>query len=183
MLQSLLAERFHLVHHHEQREMAVFDLTVGPTGTTLKESPHDAVPTPDIPWQSSPYTIGKDGYPVFPAGRGGLAGAGDNYRWTGFALSMSDIVKTLSFHLGRPVIDATGLHARYDIDLRWGIDSAALLERAGRQAEIPDLPDTGPLGPPLTRAVQNQLGLKLTSRKGMGDIVVIDHVDKVPIEN
>jgi uncharacterized protein (TIGR03435 family) len=46
---------------------------------------------------------------------------------------------------------------------------------------LPD--DTGPTGPTLIRAVQDQLGLKLNSKKGFGDIVVIDHVEKVPTEN
>jgi uncharacterized protein (TIGR03435 family) len=126
--------------------------------------------------------MGKDGYPVFPVGRGGLAGPNGHYRWTGFNLSMQDIVKTLSFHLGRPVVDATGLKGKYDIDMTWTIDLASILERSGLR-DIPELPDNGPPGPTLIGAVQNQLGLKLNSKKGHGDIVVVDHVAKVPIEN
>jgi uncharacterized protein (TIGR03435 family) len=101
----------------------------------------------------------------------------------GFRLALPEIVKTLSFHLGRPVIDATGLTGKYDIDMRWGIDIAWLLERSGHRDEIGDLPDSGPPGPPLIRVVQDQLGLKLNSKKGLGDIVVIDHLEKVPTEN
>jgi uncharacterized protein (TIGR03435 family) len=35
----------------------------------------------------------------------------------------------------------------------------------------------------MIRAVQDQLGLRLDSRKGSADIVIIDHAEKVPIEN
>ena len=67
--------------------------------------------------------------------------------------------------------------------MRWGLDLAWALERSGHAEEIGRLPDSGPTGPPLVRAVQDQLGLKLNSKKGRGDIVVIDHLEKAPIEN
>jgi uncharacterized protein (TIGR03435 family) len=112
-----------------------------------------------------------------------LAGPNGHYRWTGFNLSLPEIAKTLSFHLGGPVVDSTGLKGKYDIDMTWTIDVAWLLERAGMGDLIAELPDEGPRGPSLTRAVQDQLGLKLNSKKGPGDTVVIDHVEKVPIGN
>ena len=37
MLQSLLAERFQLVTHHDTREMPVFALTIGKSGLKLRE--------------------------------------------------------------------------------------------------------------------------------------------------
>ena len=37
---------------------------------------------------------------MFPEGHGGLTGPNGPYRWTGFGLTMQEIVKTLSFHLG-----------------------------------------------------------------------------------
>lgn len=183
MLQDLLVERFKLALHHEQKEMAIYELTVGENGPKIKESGPDAAPAREDPWEIPAYSIGKDGYPVFPAGRGGLAGPNGHYRWTESNLSMQEIIKTLSFYLGRPVVDATGLTGKYDIDMRWGIDVAWLLERSGHRDEIGELPDNGPPGPTLIHAVQDQLGLKLNSTKGLGDVVVLDHVEKVPIEN
>jgi uncharacterized protein (TIGR03435 family) len=183
MIQKLLEERLKLKLHHERKEMAIYELTVGEKGPKVKESAPDASSQPEDPWAPPEYSMGKDGYPVFPAGRGGLAGANGHYRWTGFNVSMREIVTTLSFHLGRPVVDATGLKGNYDIDMKWGVDMAWLLESAGLRDQIGELPDTGPTGPTLIRAVQDQLGLKLNSKKGLGDFVVVDHVEKVPTEN
>lgn len=184
MLQNLLAERLKLKLHHEQKEMAIFELTVGKKGLNMKTSAPDALAAQeDPPWEIPKYSIGQDGYPVFPAGRGGLAGPNGHYRWTGFNLSMQEIVKTLSFHLGRKAVDATGLKGKYDIDMKWSIDVAWLMERAGLRDQIGEVPDDGPHGPTLIHAVRDQLGLELISKKGPGDIVVVDHVDKVPIEN
>src|ERR1035437_5494108 len=144
MIQKLLEERLKLKLHHEQKEMAIYELTVGEKGPKVKESAPDASSEPEDPWAPPEYSMGKDGYPVFPAGRGGLAGPNGHYRWTGFNLSMQEIVKTLSFHLGRPVVDATRLKGKYDIDMKWGVDVAWLLEMAGRRDQIAELPDTGP---------------------------------------
>jgi len=181
MQQTMLEERFRLKLHREQKEMPVYELGLGENGTKLKASAADAAPARQDPWEIPEYTMGKDGYPEFPAGRGGVAGGNGHYRWSERNLPMAEIVKTLSFHLGRPVIDRTGLKGNYDVEMRWTVDVAWLLERAGRRDEIGELPDSGPAGPTLARAIQDQLGLKLISKKGPGDVVVIDHVEKVPI--
>jgi uncharacterized protein (TIGR03435 family) len=182
MIQSLLEERFKLKLHHEKREMPTFELTIEESGSKMKEATLSGSSSDD-PWALPEFTIGKDGYPVFPAGRGGLAGVNGHYRWVGFNVSMPEIINTLSFHLGRPVADATQLTGRYDVDLKWWIDVAWLLERSGHQDEIKDLPDLGVSGPTLIRAVQDQLGLKLNSQRGFGDTVIVDHLEKVPAEN
>jgi uncharacterized protein (TIGR03435 family) len=185
MLQNLLAESLKLTIHHEQREMAIFELTVGNKGPKMKETAPDASLAPEDPWAMPEFSIGKDGCPVFPTGRGGLMGLDGCYRWIGFSLSMREIVKTLSLHLGRKVVDSTGLKGKYDIDMTWSVDVAwrmEMLEKAGLLEQIGEEPD-GHNGPTLMHAVRNQLGLELTPKKGPGDIVVVDHFEKVPIEN
>jgi uncharacterized protein (TIGR03435 family) len=37
--------------------------------------------------------------------------------------------------------------------------------------------------PTIFAAVQSQLGLKLEQKKGQVDVIVVDHVEKVPTEN
>jgi uncharacterized protein (TIGR03435 family) len=39
------------------------------------------------------------------------------------------------------------------------------------------------LGPTLMAAIQEQLGLKVESKKGAIDVLVIDHAEKLPVEN
>jgi uncharacterized protein (TIGR03435 family) len=166
--------------------MAAYELTVGEKGPTMKAStPNTSEPEDPWthPWTSVEFTIGKDGYPVFPSGRSGLAGPNGHYRWIGFNVSMPEMTKTLSFYLGRPVLDATGLRGDFKLDLKWWIDVASLLAGSGHEDDIKNLPDPGAPGPTLIHAVRDQLGLKLTSRKGTGDIVVIDGLRKVPTEN
>jgi uncharacterized protein (TIGR03435 family) len=181
MQQNLLAERFKLKLHHEQKEMAIYELTVGEKGPKMKGSTPDAASTPEDPWTPPAYFMGEDGYPIFPAGRGGLSGRNGHYRWTGFNLSMQKIVKTLSGNLGRPVVDATGLKGKYDINMTWTTDLASIQALLAAQG-MPPMPEADS-GPTLLRAVQDQLGLKLNSKKGYGEIVVVDHVDKVPTGN
>jgi uncharacterized protein (TIGR03435 family) len=146
----------------------------------MKESaPGTAAPSKD-PWiEEPPFTIGKDDYPVFQAGQFGLAGVNGHYRWTGVNVSMQEIVKVLSYYLGGPVVDDTALVGKYDINMTWTIDLTGLTDSAG--LPLPEVP--GPYGPTLIKAVRDQLGLQVISRKGRGDIVIIDHVEKVPIGN
>jgi uncharacterized protein (TIGR03435 family) len=44
-------------------------------------------------------------------------------------------------------------------------------------------PPAEDLGPPLLTALQEQLGLKLESQKGMAELLVVEHVTKTPSEN
>jgi uncharacterized protein (TIGR03435 family) len=180
MLQNLLRERFKLAFHYQRKEMAIYELTLGSNGPKMKQSPPSPPRQSDEPWVKS---TDKDGYPVFPAGRGDLAGNSDHYRWTAFNVSTQDIAKTLSDQLGRPVVDATGLKGQYDVDLKW-VNNDFLSERAKAiiEEQVGKLPETG-AGPTLVRAVQDQLGLKMNSKKGSGEIVVIDHLEKVPTGN
>jgi uncharacterized protein (TIGR03435 family) len=183
MLQNLLVERFEFAFHYKQNEMAIYELGVDEKGLKLKRSAVGAHAPEQDPWTPPKFTMGRDGYPVFAPGEAGLQGLGGHYRWVGFNLSTQEIAKTLAFQLGRPVVDATGLQDKYDVDMTWAIDAAWLLESSGRADLAAEMPDAGPSGPSLMRAVQDQLGLKLISKKGLGEIVVVDRVESVPTAN
>jgi len=69
--------------------------------------------------------------------------------------------------LGRPVIDKTGLTGFYTFTLYW-------------------VPDEGPnpdQGAAILATLQDQAGLKLESRRGPVDYIVVDHAEKVPVGN
>lgn len=67
---------------------------------------------------------------------------------------------------GRPVVDKTGITGNYDIELRYAPEGSG---------------DT--TLPSVFTALQEQLGLKLEAEKVEVEMVVIDHVERVPTEN
>ena len=99
----------------------------------------------------------------------------------------------LGNQLGRPVVDQTGLKADYDYTLDFAPeDGMQMPGMAGMPRPLP--PDAGPGatasnssdgsgGPNLTTAIQEQLGLKLEPKKGPIDLLVIERIEKVPVEN
>ena len=84
-------------------------------------------------------------------------------------LPMPTLAYLLSrFETERPILDMTGLTGSYRIQLKWAW--------APRGAQTPD-------GPSLFSALEEQLGLKLESRKGPIDVLVVDSAEKTPTEN
>jgi len=74
--------------------------------------------------------------------------------------------------MDRPVVDETGLDGRWDFRLEWTPDSSQFGGRAvltGPERERP---------PALFTAIQEQLGLKLESRRVAVDVLVIDRVQR-----
>jgi uncharacterized protein (TIGR03435 family) len=78
----------------------------------------------------------------------------------GTGASMASLTRSLSRSLGRPVNNETGLRGQYDFTL-----SRAPDEIVGDTA-----------GPSLFTALQDQLGLKLESKKAPVETIVIDHI-------
>jgi uncharacterized protein (TIGR03435 family) len=73
----------------------------------------------------------------------------------------------LRWLLGRPVLDRTGLEGSFDYKLEWSPDETQL-----RSQEAP--PETDGNAPSLAAALQQQVGLKLVSRKGPADLIVVE---------
>jgi uncharacterized protein (TIGR03435 family) len=202
MQQNLLTERFKLAVHHEKKELPMYELVVAKNGPKFKESEEEAAP-PDggpPPGPPGPPTIGKDGFPVFPAGgRGGMIMMNGKARMQARKESMEQFTNMLSNQVNRPVTDATGLKGKYDFTLDFTADMVMMRGPGG--AGIPPPPPGGgttggggagaPVsigseadsGPTIFSAIQSQLGLKLESKKGTVDILVVDHIEKVPTEN
>jgi uncharacterized protein (TIGR03435 family) len=83
--------------------------------------------------------------------------------------SMRDLAALLSKQLGRPVTDATGLQGRYEFTLTW-LNGGPAADGA-----------TGDVGPDLVTALQQQLGLRLEASKAPVEVLVIDHLERVPL--
>jgi uncharacterized protein (TIGR03435 family) len=84
-------------------------------------------------------------------------------------IDMGTLARQLMNQLGRPVTDATGLKGTYDLTLSWVANSTVMT-------------DSDP-APDLFAAVQQQLGLRLEASKTTVEVIMVDHVEKVPIEN
>jgi uncharacterized protein (TIGR03435 family) len=201
MMQNLLAERFKLVVHKDSKEVPIYALLVGKNGPKLKESPKEAPPADDAPapGRGGNIAIGppqrdKNGFPVLRGGRGNMIMMGPNGRlqMVGGHMTMSTLAANLSGQLGRPVIDMTGLTGEYDYQMEFTSEGLT----APRGMPKPP-PGAGPgpgeggrgaaeasePGPSIFTAVQDQLGLKLESRKGPMELVVVDSCEKTPTEN
>lgn len=163
MLQSLLADRFKLALHRETKQVPVYALLPAKGGLKLpavKEGGCVAFdpkspPPPPAPGQMPPIVCG--GFLRAPnfiqAGKAGMAQ---------LANALSDIVE-------RPVIDKTGFTGTFDVRLDFSPEGTTFATDGAT-------PDTS--RPSIFTALQEQLGLKLESRKGPSEILVIDHAEK-----
>jgi uncharacterized protein (TIGR03435 family) len=172
MLQSLLADRFGLALRRETRNLPIYALVVtrkdGRLGPSLVQSkdggctirnPSDLPPGPEA---GKPSARWCGLLMMFPK------------RLNGAAVPLVALAEQFSLRLGRTVVDMTGLKGSYDINLGWTSDEG--------QLPISDAPpDSRPLsdpqGPTIFTALSEQLGLKLESRKGPVEVLVIDHVE------
>jgi uncharacterized protein (TIGR03435 family) len=202
MLQNLLAERFKLTLHREKKDLPMYALVVGKSGPKLKESVDDPAPKGGGPADGpladrGKIAMGKDGFPVLPPGSGGRGATAmvmmnGNARMTASGQSMAGLSEMLSNQLALPVVDMTGLTGKYDFTLSFAPEGLAGMRLP---AGLPPPPGEGepgmpaasapdaPSNPNLITALQEQLGLKLEQRKGPVDLLVIDHLEKAPIEN
>jgi uncharacterized protein (TIGR03435 family) len=88
MLRALLAERFGLKAHAEQKEMQIYGLTLAKGGPKFQESTDEGPPVFD---KGGPTTL------------------------TAHRVTMKDLAIQISDPLRRPVIDETGLKGHYEI--------------------------------------------------------------------
>jgi uncharacterized protein (TIGR03435 family) len=164
MLRSLLDERFTLATRTEAREMRVHALVRvrpdGPLGPTLFRM--DAECSPAV--VNDLRRTRPDKY-VSPIGNGMMSGCstpGVNY-----------LADFLTLMLGTPVVDATGLEGPFYYSLRAHLPPPS--SRLGAAIIDANLPA-------LSTALDEQLGLKLESRRGPVDVLVIESVQP-PTEN
>ncbi len=84
--------------------------------------------------------------------------------------TMKGLAESLSGMLDRPVVDMTELKGSFDIELAWSPEDLAKTSDGADEASV-------------FTALQERLGLKLDPRKGAVELLVIDHVEKVPTQN
>jgi uncharacterized protein (TIGR03435 family) len=92
---------------------------------------------------------------------------------TGQAVTMELVKGAFSELLGRPVVDETGLTGAFDFKLEWAPEAPPPADN--KQAPLPE-------GESIFTAMQEQLGLRVASKKGPVETIVIERVEK-PSEN
>jgi uncharacterized protein (TIGR03435 family) len=156
MVQKLLAERLKLVLHSEQRVLPYVALVAGKAPVKIR-------PSKDPSAQPTGFNVA--GRIVSPA------------------MSMATLATLLSRFERQAILDRTDMKGMYDVRIEWTPESIR---------NLPLRPDGGPpmingepvvLGPSLSTALQEQLGLKLEARKGPVEVLVVDSANKTPVEN
>ena len=184
MLQRLLAERFHLTLHHSTKELPVYELVVANTGPKMKPyraTTGGATTSPSTARPPGPVDLDKQGFPVLPAGEKLAMSIGAGMVRGTFRITMADFAKELKMPLALSIgempkgsiLEKTGLAGEFDF----------MLEFAQRPKSDADGSSDPAGGPNLFSALEKQLGLRLQKGKQVLDLLVIDHIDKVPTEN
>jgi uncharacterized protein (TIGR03435 family) len=91
--------------------------------------------------------------------------------------NLIDALESVADIGGRVIVDKTGLTGRYDFSLRW----TPLQTAAAPGGESGTAPADAEAASLFT-AIEEQLGLRLVSTKGPGQVLVIDHIEP-PSEN
>lgn len=171
MLQTLLADRFKLVVHRERREVPSYALMIarkdGRLGPNLQPTPKACTDWIAGGRQGEAPMIFGD----VPCGRGVMSA----YAMRQTRVPLSQLANLLSPRVERPVDDRTGLTGMYAFDLRWSADSSSPTAGSGGlpSAAAPDSLPTS-----IFTAVQEQLGLKLETTKGIVEFLIVDHVER-----
>jgi uncharacterized protein (TIGR03435 family) len=169
MLRALLAERFKLATHTEDRPVTAYKLVA------VKPKLQKADPANRAGCKEGPGADGKDPRVASP--------------WLARLVScqnltMAQFAEQLPFwagdYLRSPVADATGINGAFDFTLSFS--PAGLLQLPGQAAQPGVASDPNGLLS-LFDALNKQLGLKLETEKRPLPVLVIDHVEEKPTDN
>jgi uncharacterized protein (TIGR03435 family) len=157
MLQTLLAERFNLVVHTDQKVMQAYALTVAKAGPKLQPAEEGLLSE-----QGCRPTEGRSGEKHIAC------------KHTTMALLADSLQEMAPRDFPVPIVDQTALAGSYNFKLDWTPTA-----KAADAAPPTDMP----VGPTIFDAVESQLGLKLENRKLPLPVIVIDRVTRVPTDN
>jgi len=184
MLQSLIEERFNLKVHKEPRDAAVYALTVAKSGTKLQPSKEGSCTPIDL--SNLPGPPGPGGGPGEPmpkycgffGGRGIGKAAGMVFDWYG--MTIAEFAGMLPSFVDRPIVDKTGLTARFDIHLEFVPELVVSVATTLNGVPVPAAgANSGDAsGPSIFVALEEQLGLKLSPARSPVDVIVVDRAER-----
>lgn len=159
MMQNMLADRFKLVVRHEQKIRPVYGLIVEKNGIKFKAASNSDC----------------DSHSRISSGTHFV---GECVSMDAFAAFLARRRRDLPADL--PVLDMTGLKEFYNLTLDWVPESKPSSESKGNLIPVGG---DGHSGVTLPTALQEQLGLRLETRRVPIEILVVDHAEKAPSEN
>ena len=159
MLQGLLAERFHLELHKETRPLSAYEITVARSGLKMRPAPLPETPPLPASDTSAPTSSGMQ-----------WSTAGENVELRGRSITMRQILVWLNGETHREIVDKTGMKGAYDFDMSWTLDTS-------------NEPSDSFGADILDAALEKYLGLKVVARKVPVEMLVIDRLDRTPVEN
>ena len=166
MMRALLADRFKLVTHYEDRPLPAYKLI------SVKPKMKAADATERTKTGQGPGADGKDPRIANPA----------LLRLMFFqSITMVQFAEQLGTqrYLNAPVVDATGLSGAFDFTLSFS--GIGVTQGGGRGGPSVASDPDGSLS--LAEAIEQQLGLKLVEEKRPIPVLVIDHVESKPTDN
>lgn len=167
MMVALLEERFKLAAHTARKVGPAYALVAGRKGPALKES--------------------ADARAVDGGCRRRRATTPGDLAVVCQHMSMADLADALpdmaAGYIQVPVVDQTGVGGFYDFDLSW--TPAGLFDGSNTRRRGDNSGSAPPAGSGTTvfNALEDQVGLKLQSRKLPLPMVVIDHVERASTEH
>jgi uncharacterized protein (TIGR03435 family) len=149
MLRTLLEDRFQLRSHSEERRLPVYELAVDIKGSKLQRR-NDSETKPDVRVAPGYVHLTK--------------------------ATAATFASQLSYSVGRPVIDKTGLSGEFEFSLTWtpeaGEDGGPT--NKGLPPGTPEESASSSDGPSIFTAIVEQLGLRLKAGRGPVEVIVVD---------
>jgi uncharacterized protein (TIGR03435 family) len=170
MLQKLLADRFKLAFHRENRTAVVYDMTIAKGGPKMTAMP--ATGAPAAQRESTPPPVSG----LF------LNSDGDKIELVGQRATMRQLVIWVTDRTDRPIVDKTGLTDTYNFVMPWLPAWIQQTERSADQ-ELGVGSDGLTVGDTIYTALEKYLGLRLVARREPVEMLIIDHLERVPAEN
>lgn len=203
MLQNLLIDRFKISMHCAKKDFTVYDIVVAKSGVKMKPSTaqQPAPAQPQGPRPADPNAIraqteqalaqlqanvargpnlDSEGYTILPDdNKATMRSRGLNGQmWINArGQSMASLLRSLQNGIGSGVrvVDKTGLTGFYDFKLHFVRPNTPPPPQGG--------PDSDDPAPDIASAMQSQLGLRLEKSTMPLDVLIIDHIEKTPVEN
>jgi len=160
MFKTMLKDRFKLAAHREVKEVNGYVLVAARGGTKIKEykDSDEIAPMPDY-LSMKPRNAWEHQVFITAGGKGYSA-------LTGRRVSIDQLAECLQTEVETFVLNKTGMPGNYYFGTKFVNNR---------------LPDVD--GPSLFAALQEALGLRLEKQKGPVEMLIVDHMEKVPTEN